>query len=58
MLELMIGIDGIQRRMTERPDRKRRGDDGKPSRLRAALASRSRRPAEPRRERVPLADCR
>jgi hypothetical protein len=39
MFELLIGIDGVQRRMGERAEKTRRGDDGeRRSRLRSALA--------------------
>ena len=57
MFELMIGIDGVQRRTNERLERRRRGDDGERSRLRRVLAARSARTARPRCEH-PLAQSR
>ncbi len=40
MFELLIGIDGVQRRMGERVEKIHRGEDGeRRSRLRSALAA-------------------
>ena len=54
MFELMIGIDGVQRRTDERLKKRRRGDDGEGSRLRAVFARRAERPDACRPSRFPL----
>jgi hypothetical protein len=53
MFELMIGIDGVQRRTEARVHKRRRRDDGEPSRL-SALFTRRERKAEPARTHVPV----
>ena len=53
MFELMIGIDGVQRRTEDRVHKRRRGDDGERSRLRALFTRRG-RTDEPRRTHVPV----
>jgi len=55
MFELMVGIDGVQRRMGDRVEKTRRAQDGeRRSRLRAAFGARAARGTPVRRGQLPL----
>jgi hypothetical protein len=59
MFELMVGIDGVHRRVGERVEKTRRADDGeRRSRLRAAFAARRARETPVRCGRLPLTQSR